>query len=102
MHLWSTWCIDMMEDPLKISSERSYLSSPRRDSVLSVMSAWELAQHCRREISPYRRGDPSSEQEAWAREGNVLALSGTSCRRVAGDRFLTRIEEKYDTSDYCR
>jgi hypothetical protein len=52
----------MMEDPLSISSEKSSRSSPKRDSALSSMSAWELAEHCRHEMSHHRCGDPSGDQ----------------------------------------
>src|ERR1051326_1042336 len=51
-----------MEDPLSSSSEKSSRSSPKRDSALSAMSAWELAEHCRQEMSHQRWGDPSGDQ----------------------------------------
>ncbi len=54
----------MMEDPLSISSERSSPSFPKRDCALGAMSAWELAEHCKQEMSPRRCGDPSSDQYA--------------------------------------
>src|SRR6266566_8392805 len=64
MHLWRIRSIDMMEDPLSISSERSSRSSPRKDSALSAMSTWVLAEHWGQEMSHHHCGDPSDEQYA--------------------------------------
>jgi hypothetical protein len=54
----------MKEDPLNSSAERSSPSSPGRDSALSMMSAWELADHYNQAISNSHDGDRSSDQYA--------------------------------------
>ena len=52
----------MIIDPQSTSSERLSHISPRRDSALAMMSARELAEHCKQEMSHYRCGDSSSGQ----------------------------------------
>ncbi len=53
-----------MEDPLSISSERSSRSSSRKDSALSAMSAWALAEYWGQEMIHHHCEDPSDEQYA--------------------------------------
>lgn len=52
----------MIIDPRSTSSERLSPTSPKSDSALAMMSARELAEHCKQEMSHYRCGGSTSGQ----------------------------------------
>ncbi len=52
----------MVNDTLRIASERAPYHSSRREPVQPTMSSWELAAHCLMEIEHYRLGEPYTDE----------------------------------------
>ena len=51
----------MVDDPLRIASDRAPYHSPRREPVQLSMSSWELAAQCLMEIEHYRLREPYTD-----------------------------------------
>ena len=52
----------MVNDTLRIASERAPYHSSRREPVQPTMSSWELAAHCLMEIEHFRLGEPYTDE----------------------------------------
>ncbi len=52
----------MVNDTLRIASERAPYHSSRREPVQPTMSSWELAAHCLMEIEHYHLGEPYTDE----------------------------------------
>ena len=52
----------MVNETLRIASERALYHFPRREPVQSTMSSWELAAYCLMEIEHYRLGEPYTDE----------------------------------------
>jgi len=52
----------MVNDPLRIASERAPYHSPLTEPVQSTISSWELAAYCLMEIEHYRLGEPYTDE----------------------------------------
>ena len=56
----------MVNDPLRIASERVPYHSSRREPVQPTMSSWELAAQCLMEIEHFRLGEPNTDEFGFA------------------------------------
>ncbi len=52
----------MVNDPLRIASERAPYHSPLTEPVQSTISSWELAAYCLMEIEHYHLGEPYTDE----------------------------------------
>ena len=84
----------MVNDTLRIASERAPYHSSRRELVQPTMSSWELAAYCLMEIEHYRLREPYTDEFGFEllRRATILQR----CAEVLSHRTDVTPREKHD------